>query len=139
MIFITLAAFLFALPMKETYKPIILNNRAKKSGITPVENGPASGKLKNAIITRLSRPFHMLFTEVRQSFNEHAGGLTSEACSVLLLDIHILRLRCLVPPFRRNSFHLPAPAILFYRVSSRPSLYLSRYRCSFRSYHLHSC
>jgi hypothetical protein len=64
MILITLAAFLFALPMKETYKPIILKQRAKKRGITPVGGQPASGSLKNAVVTRVSRPFLMLFTEV---------------------------------------------------------------------------
>jgi hypothetical protein len=74
MIFITLAAFLFALPMKETYKPIILKQRAKKSGFTPVDGQPASGSLKNAIITRLSRPFLMLFTEVSHSSQLISGS-----------------------------------------------------------------
>lgn len=63
MIFITLAAFLLALPMKETYKPIILKQRAKKLGIVPPQAGPDSAKLKNAVMLKVLRPFHMLFTE----------------------------------------------------------------------------
>jgi MFS family permease len=68
MIFITLVAFVIALPMKETYKPVILKQRAKKAGITPTEDQPASDKLKNAVMMRVLRPFHMLFTEVKSSF-----------------------------------------------------------------------
>jgi ribosomal protein L34 len=61
MIFITLFAFIFALPMKETYKPIILKQRAKKHGIEP----PASSqKVTKVLATRILRPFHMLYTEV---------------------------------------------------------------------------
>jgi hypothetical protein len=67
MIFITLVAFVIALPMKETYKPVILKQRAKKFGITPTEDQPASAKLKNAVMIRVLRPFHMLFTEVKIS------------------------------------------------------------------------
>ncbi|OAL02054.1 MFS general substrate transporter [Phaeosphaeriaceae sp. SRC1lsM3a] len=63
MIFITLAAFILALPMKETYKPIILKQRAKKHGITPPQEAPDSAKLKNAMVLKVLRPFHMLFTE----------------------------------------------------------------------------
>ena len=66
MIFITLAAFLLSLPMKETYKPIILAQRAKKLGIPPPQAGPDGAKLKNAVMLKVLRPFHMLFTEVRQ-------------------------------------------------------------------------
>ncbi|KAH7412074.1 major facilitator superfamily domain-containing protein [Phaeosphaeria sp. MPI-PUGE-AT-0046c] len=63
MIFITLAVFIIALPMKETYKPIILKQRAKKHGITAPQVAPDSAKLKNAVILKVLRPFHMLFTE----------------------------------------------------------------------------
>jgi len=66
MIFITLFAFIFALPMKETYKPIILKQRAKKHGIEPPV--PAtSQKVTKVLATRILRPFHMLYTEVSQS------------------------------------------------------------------------
>jgi hypothetical protein len=64
MIFITLAAFIFALPMKETYKPVILKQRAKKHGLVLVNNQLEGAKLKNAVVLKVLRPFHMLFTEV---------------------------------------------------------------------------
>lgn len=64
MIFITVFAFIFALPMKETYKPIILKQRAKKHGIQP----PAiPQKVTKVLATRILRPFHMLYTEVSQA------------------------------------------------------------------------
>lgn len=77
MIFISLAAFLIALPMKETYKPVILKQRAKKCGIMPVENEPEGHKLKNTVMIRVLRPFVMLYTEVGQFFVTVAGKLTS--------------------------------------------------------------
>jgi hypothetical protein len=64
MIFITLAAFIFAVPMKETYKPIILKQRAKKHGIVLKDDSEGT-KVKNAAMLKVLRPFHMLFTEVR--------------------------------------------------------------------------
>ncbi|EAT91035.2 hypothetical protein SNOG_01386 [Parastagonospora nodorum SN15] len=60
MIFITLFAFIFTLPMKETYKPIILKQRAKKHGI---ELPATSQKVTKVLATRILRPFHMLYTE----------------------------------------------------------------------------
>jgi MFS family permease len=66
MIFIALAAFLIALPMRETYKPIILARRAKKHGIIPPAD-PAAAKVKTAIALKVVRPLHMLCTEVRIS------------------------------------------------------------------------
>jgi hypothetical protein len=77
MIFITLAAFVVALPMKETYKPVILKQRAKKFSVTPAEDQPASNKLKNAVMLKVLRPFHMLFTEVKPSFFSSAGKLAN--------------------------------------------------------------
>jgi ribosomal protein L34 len=65
MIFITLAAFLFALPMKETYKPIILKQRAKKHGLVLKDDQAEGAKVKNAVMMKVLRPFHMLFTEAR--------------------------------------------------------------------------
>jgi ribosomal protein L34 len=64
MIFITLAALLVALPMKETYKPIILKQRAKKHGMTPLATPHSSQKVTKVLATRIMRPFHMLYTEV---------------------------------------------------------------------------
>jgi hypothetical protein len=63
MIFITLAALIFALPMKETYKPIILKQRTKKHGIVAPDSPAQSQKITSVIATRLLRPFHMLYTE----------------------------------------------------------------------------
>ncbi|KAF1849023.1 MFS general substrate transporter [Cucurbitaria berberidis CBS 394.84] len=62
MLFITLVIFIGALPMKETYKPIILKKRAKMLGyhIKPSAEGPS---LKRTIILKYARPMHMLFTE----------------------------------------------------------------------------
>lgn len=61
MLFITIAVYIAALPMEETYKPIILKKRALKLG-TPVEE---EGKdIKRLIVIKLVRPLHMLFTEV---------------------------------------------------------------------------
>lgn len=67
MIFITLAVYIASLPMKETYKPVILARRARK--LTP-DVKPAGSKggaaMKRSIITNLFRPLHMLVTEVSQ-------------------------------------------------------------------------
>lgn len=62
MIFVSLGVFLSALPMKETYKPVILKRRAKKLGLTPPK-GP-EGAMKRTIVVNLFRPVHMLLTEV---------------------------------------------------------------------------
>lgn len=70
MIFVTLTAYTVAVLMKETYKPVILKRRAKKHGIETVEDQAKSEKLKNALILKVLRPFHMLFTEV-----SYASGL----------------------------------------------------------------
>jgi hypothetical protein len=71
MIFITLAALLVALPMKETYKPIILKQRAKKHGIAPPETPASSQKVTKVLATRILRPFHMLYTEVSRPVYLH--------------------------------------------------------------------
>ncbi|KAH7093487.1 major facilitator superfamily domain-containing protein [Paraphoma chrysanthemicola] len=60
MIFVTLTAYAIALPMKETYKPVILAKRAKKAGMTPP---PATANVKTAIALKVVRPVHMLFRE----------------------------------------------------------------------------
>lgn len=64
MVFISLVALLVALPMKETYKPIILKQRAKKHGITPPETPASNQSVTRILATRILRPFHMLYTEV---------------------------------------------------------------------------
>jgi hypothetical protein len=64
MLFITLTAFIFALPMRETYKPVILKQRAKKHGLVLANDQSEGAKLKNAVVLKVLRPFHMLFTEV---------------------------------------------------------------------------
>lgn len=66
MIFVTLAVYLAALPMKETYKPVILARRAKKLGLkAKPTGGPGGAAMKRAVIVGLFRPMHMLATEVR--------------------------------------------------------------------------
>jgi MFS family permease len=66
LIFVTLAAFIIAAPMSETYKPIILKQRAKKYGIAPLKD-PERPKLKSSFTQKIARPLHMLFTEVNYS------------------------------------------------------------------------
>lgn len=61
-IFVTLIAAIVALPMKETFKPIILKKRAKKHGLEVPQTGPG---LKSAVVLKVIRPLHMLFTEVQ--------------------------------------------------------------------------
>jgi hypothetical protein len=65
MIFITLAVYIVSLPMKETYKPIILARRAKRLGLDTKSTGNEGGAaMKRAVIVGLFRPMHMLATEV---------------------------------------------------------------------------
>jgi Na+/proline symporter len=61
MLFITLAVYLIAIPTRETYKPIILQRRAKKLGITPLQT--STGGMKSTLVRNFLRPLHMLFTE----------------------------------------------------------------------------
>ena len=63
MLFITLVIFVVALPMRETYKPIILKKRAKKLGFEVTVNSDGVS-IKRTIILKFARPMHMLFTEV---------------------------------------------------------------------------
>ena len=65
MLFLTLTIYILALPVKETYKPIILKKRAKKSGLKIEQNIPMSnGQPKPNVMRKLFRPMYMLFTEV---------------------------------------------------------------------------
>jgi hypothetical protein len=61
MLFITSIVYIAALPMKETYKPIILKQRAKRLGL-PTK--AAHKDMKQLIVLKLVRPLHMLSTEV---------------------------------------------------------------------------
>jgi MFS family permease len=61
MIFITLIVFAIAVPMRETYKPVILKRRAKKLGIVPQTKTASIGEL---LIRNSIRPMEMLVTEV---------------------------------------------------------------------------
>lgn len=65
-IFIAIAAYVFILPMQETYKKIILKKRAKRLGVDP----PAAATqirglayIKLLVTVTLVRPVHMLFSE----------------------------------------------------------------------------
>ncbi|RMZ67594.1 MFS multidrug resistance transporter [Pyrenophora seminiperda CCB06] len=60
MLFVTVAVYLAALPMKETYKPIILKKRAAKAGIHVKSQDK---DLKRLFALKLVRPIHMLSTE----------------------------------------------------------------------------
>lgn len=64
MIFVTLSAYTVAVLMKETYKPVILKRRAKRCGIETMEDQDKGEKLRNVLVLKVLRPFHMLFTEV---------------------------------------------------------------------------
>lgn len=59
------AAFVMVLPMRETYKKIILTRRAKKHGIPgpPKPNVTGLQYMKYLITVTLARPVRMLVTE----------------------------------------------------------------------------
>lgn len=64
LLFIMIPTYLFSLRMKETYKKIILQKRAKKLGIPPPPKGPSGlAAVKLLITITLSRPIMMLGTE----------------------------------------------------------------------------
>jgi hypothetical protein len=64
-LFIMVAAYIVAVPMSETYKKIILQQRAKRLGLPPPpRQGPTGvAALKLIFTVTLVRPVHMLFTE----------------------------------------------------------------------------
>lgn len=77
MIFVTLAVYIASLPMKETYKPIILARRAKKLGLDTNPSGSQGGAaMKRAVIVGLFRPMHMLATEVKNPNTPFSGSMT---------------------------------------------------------------
>jgi hypothetical protein len=63
MLFISLTVFISAIPMKETYKKIILQRREKKQGTAPEKNSDGAA-VKKTIVQNFLRPMHMLVTEV---------------------------------------------------------------------------
>ncbi|KAI4942640.1 hypothetical protein J4E91_009809 [Alternaria rosae] len=63
-LFLSVFVYAFAIPMDETYKPIILKKRAKKHGL---EKKQENGDIKREIIMRFIRPLHMLSTETARS------------------------------------------------------------------------
>lgn len=63
MLFITVGIFVAALPMQETYKPVILKRRALKLGL-PLQDDSGWMSVRRALALKLGRPLHMLFTEV---------------------------------------------------------------------------
>ena len=68
-LFFTIPIYLFSLGMKETYKKIILQHRAKRLGIQPPPKGPSGiAAIKLRITITLIRPVNMLFTEPIVSF-----------------------------------------------------------------------
>jgi hypothetical protein len=141
MIFITLAAFVIALPMKETYKPVILRQRAKKHGIVPTDDQSGGEKVKNAVVLRVLRPFNMLFTEVGFpfSYREYVKQLTHSAPSVFLLDLHIIRFRCALHPLRRVPIHLPTRTVPFHCLSSWVDIYIGGSRRAVWCCNFHCC
>ncbi|MCJ1247685.1 hypothetical protein MMC30_004900 [Trapelia coarctata] len=64
-LFLSVAAFVYSLFMKETYKKIILQKRAKRLGMPPPPKARPTGlaTLKFLITVTLFRPVHMIFTE----------------------------------------------------------------------------
>ena len=64
-LFISVAAFIYMLFMKETYKKVILQKRAKRLGIPPPpKTGPTGlAAIKFLVMVTLIRPIHMIFTE----------------------------------------------------------------------------
>jgi len=64
-LFFGILAYLISIPEKETYKKIILKNRAAKLGLPPPPSPlpPGMSKLRFILVVTLMRPMRMLFTE----------------------------------------------------------------------------
>ena len=64
LLFVSLAAMFYMIPLRETYKKIILQKRAKKRGLPPLPKGPTGlAAMKILLTITLIRPIHMIFTE----------------------------------------------------------------------------
>ncbi|KAB2103605.1 Polyamine transporter 4 [Alternaria gaisen] len=59
-LFLALFVYIIALPMSETYKPMILKKRAKKQGIVTKQE---TADLTSEIVMRFIRPLHLISTE----------------------------------------------------------------------------
>ncbi|KAH7383974.1 major facilitator superfamily domain-containing protein [Pyrenochaeta sp. MPI-SDFR-AT-0127] len=95
LLFITLVIFVAALPMQETYKPIILQRRAKKLGLS-VKPAPGGVDIKRTFALKLARPMHMLFTEPAVFF---FSLYTSFAFGVLFLFFAAFPYIFALPPY----------------------------------------
>lgn len=62
-LFVSVAVYLTSLPMKETYKKIILRRRAKRLSITPPKGPTGLRAIKILLSVTLVRPLHMLLVE----------------------------------------------------------------------------
>ncbi|KAH8806094.1 MFS transporter [Xylogone sp. PMI_703] len=64
-LFVGAFSYLLCLPQKETYKKIILQQRAKRLGLPPPQDNLPTGvaKLKVLLVITVLRPMHMIVTE----------------------------------------------------------------------------
>ncbi|KAF2008072.1 MFS general substrate transporter [Amniculicola lignicola CBS 123094] len=63
--FVTLAVFIMSLFTKETFKPVVLKQRAKKLGLKlpPGEAAVSAKAMKSSLVKNFFQPLHMLFIE----------------------------------------------------------------------------
>ncbi|KAG9185568.1 hypothetical protein G6011_06899 [Alternaria panax] len=59
-LFLSVFAYAIAIPMSETYKPMILKKRAKKNGIATTQE---TANMRSEMIMRFIRPIHLITTE----------------------------------------------------------------------------
>lgn len=121
MLFISLAVFLSAIPMKETYKPVILKHRASKDEKT-FETPTGGTAVKKSVVQNFFRPMHMLGTEACHLTILRCRILIVLARGVLPLTIHGIHLRHPLPLLRRHPLRLPTPAVLLHRLPYRARL-----------------
>ena len=63
-LFLSSAAMLYLIPLKETYKKSIIQKRAERLGLPPPPKGPTGLAAMKVLLTiTLIRPIHMIFTE----------------------------------------------------------------------------
>lgn len=138
-IFVTMAATLVALPMKETFKPVILRKRAKKLGLTPPPELATGPDLKMVVVLKVIRPLHMLCVEVNETSSSIQGQslTTSAANCASFLPLHVLRVRCSLFILRRLPLHLPTPALQLHHLPVRACLHLDWHRHPTRRLHGH--
>ncbi|KAI1596533.1 ProP Permease of the major facilitator superfamily [Pyrenophora tritici-repentis] len=83
MLFITIVVYIAALPMKETYKPIILKKRAIKAGILIKDEDK---DIKRLFVLKFVRPIHMLSTEIGLTFISIAIGVFLGGMTAIIID-----------------------------------------------------